>query len=256
METGEKSPNLFKRVVSPLLDRLHGTKPLIVQNTPTIEIIPKPEELSTLPTTQLPQPPLLTRQEKKEAKKLAYQLRQRDQKAKEVYSKKRRRNFTSDPAQPTAPAAEEEFSKPTMEMTITPADIPWITEPEKVPFELVRLETGGMFWYADFIRGMSLQKAKEKVEKAGKMPEMEKLLLKRLEGVLQKNANLYIRSLEHPSTKKPISKIAAGNGNRIYCMEQNEVDGIRTFMRLAVCADTTSENNLVMPVLSIVERRK
>ena len=141
-------------------------------------------------------------------------------------------------------------------MVITQKDIPWVTEPERVKFRLIELSTGDKFWYADFIRGTNLLKAWEKVERTGKMPYLDKLFLTRMEGYLQNTPNLYIRNLEYPATPDPILKIAAKNGARVYCQQREQVAGVRTFIRLAVCADTTSENNLVMPVLSPIERRK
>lgn len=164
--------------------------------------------------------------------------------------------------QPTKPLEEEHKRVELLEsdkiLKLDSSIIPWAERAEEIGLKLVRLNGGvSEFYYADFIRGNRLITPWGKVDKAGKMEDINEMLFNRIEGMLQDTGGtIYVRRIEHPRTKRPIIKLANANQERNYIIQFDNIEGKPVIIRIALCADVTSENNDVMPVISTVKRKK
>lgn len=168
------------------------------------------------------------------------------------------------PAEVTAPETDASPERRVVErlssnhtLTIGPEEIPWISIPEKINLDLVRIGPGIETYFGDFIRGKKLLRAQEKSAKVVGLSNMDELFFRRIEGWLQKGGGrIRMRVLDKPSTKKEIYKVTGNQGERMYFLRFGDIDGKFVIIRIAMCSNANSENDDVMPVLSTEQRRK
>lgn len=219
-----------------------------VVTAPEITIVTKPTVVSE-PTPVAP-PPRETRKQRRARQKTEYAERRTAQQP-AIQSQKRKLEYEP----PHLTKVEKTETSPTTHyLDLTHDNMEWVRTQERLQLGLTNVD-GIPIWYGDFIRGDTLLDAQKKVKETGKMPDLDKLLFQRLPPWLRKERVQNIGELLDPKADRHIYYAKHKNGGRVYFMRYDNFDGKYVIIRVAVCADVTSQNQ-ILPTLCEVKDRK
>lgn len=206
------------------------------------------------------------RQREKRERYLAWQIAQEAQEAETSKKQKTRKTEIEE-----IPFTDEEITETeiTSKIEILPTDktielkrdeLLWLPESEQISLSLVRMNNGAVeFYLGDGVRGNRLLKVIDEIQVGGQTAAIDSLFFKQIEKLIQTGNRRYINQLTYPRTKVkkiPIFKINGTENKRVYYIRMKNIDNKYVIIRVAACTDVTTENNVVMQVITTKRIKK
>lgn len=228
-------PSLFKKIAG------------IFHTKPQQEILPSPPQITSEPVftppirETNPVSPRLSKQERKRLKQEEYEK----WKAFAVVSQKQTKTDTSTRTAITEPVAAiiptnlphgtKERVRFYQGLTVTRNEIPWLEAGEaNVPLELLTLATtrSEKFLYGSLIEGKKLNKALDQMSET-ELKSCDDALFIQISELIQTGQAKDVEKVHNHISKRPIFETGNQNGQRVYFIRFNRLQGFPVIIRIA-----------------------
>lgn len=148
---------------------------------------------------------------------------------------------------PTLPHGYQEVKLSGQSITLSRADIPWLSdETRRIGLAQVRLEDGTEFYLGSALAHKTLQAEAENLGRQGlrAQEQANQIFYKQLRSFVQTDQNPDVPKVQHPRTDKSIYYAKSPNGERTYFMRFDNIEGKRVIIRIAACSKNGQEKVL------------